>query len=686
VVARSTPVQRKEELVDNIVIAKRQALKRRLLREDTAVPTVGAGSRSFSPYPRGNRSASRPSSACSSRCQAYSPARGKGNCQHRSGSRIGHRTSSTPTLALADAAQLAPSPSSMSSNGGAPSVSSFFKSTTPRTPASRKRAASVTSDRQCNPPFRTSLSSRSRIKHDGRGENEWSIRSRPSSAPRRVTSTQPGSDLGVRADLWALQYRKKLELRQHMKVQKEHKELQQCTFQPNLRRTMSSPIRPEAQKEVIERLYREGDMRYHLREKAKSLLEMEELASMTFQPKVNSDNKVPSSPSAFLSRVDDTLEKKKNNILAKQMEEEMKFDHTFTPALSTKSEQIVQKKRSEARRNMDDSDVLEPVENRLYNISTRENKKSHDDNDKNLNGGVSTTSRMARKSEEIIKSSVYFKGPYKSFLQRQRAFQDAKEKRLDLFRQNNIGPSPKFSPRMVEVRCQRMGPGEYKLREDKRKEKQERQFEEQCPFAPDINPVSRVIGSVVGSKDRVFDRLSGTPKEKQERRVDEEQHSFQPSVDSSGRYAHIQPHYNKSAILSQIKYDQRIRERKLNELRQKEKEKAVKDCTFQPQFAPPPRIHRQKPKIVSGFDRFLELQTRARIQREDKILKEKPRCADGYTGVTITEPFQLSDNCKRRRDVVHEKDEEKKRREYTFHPNTIEREKKDLLQKFLVAR
>eukprot|EP00397_Hematodinium_sp_SG-2012_P030667 GEMP01032502.1.p1 GENE.GEMP01032502.1~~GEMP01032502.1.p1 ORF type:complete len:521 (+),score=142.93 GEMP01032502.1:165-1727(+) len=468
-----------------------------------------------------------------------------------------------------------------------------------------------------------------------------------------------------------LLYRKGLELRQRLKKEKEQVEIAECTFRPQIRRTMSSPFRPEAQKEHAERLHHEADLKNKMREKAKKLLELEQLASCPFTPKTCARS--TSSPAPFFQRVDDGIKKQQQKVLQKQMEEELKHDFTFTPAISSRSEQIVQRKRSEAMRGMEDADILEPVENRLYNLQYRESRKVDQDNCP-ASGGAA---HLAPKSEEIIKTSVYFQGPYKNFLHRQRAFQDAKEQRRECRLQNETPACPKEPIECIEGRMRRMGPEEHKQRMEKRRLKDVMWFEEECPFAPEINTNFRALGS----EQHVFTRLNHKKETKHE--PVEEPCSFQPAVDLSGRYAHVAAHYGRNVVSSQIKHDQHVRERKLDRIRVEESEKQTKDCTFHPTCGASPR-NVQQPKIVNGLERFLELQKLARQQREERE-STGSKSVDGYMGLTIPQPFRLSQNRKCRRSDIVEEDVKRNWDECTFRPDTIERQKRNLLRKILVS-
>jgi isochorismate synthase EntC len=98
----------------------------------------------------------------------------------------------------------------------------------------------------------------------------------------------------------------------------------------------------------------------------------------------------------------------------------------------------------------------------------------------------------------------------------------------------------------------------------------------------------------------------------------------------------------------------------------------------------------QKPVIVRGLGRFLELRDLARKQQAEQKQREQkvfaPNKAYEPRSYTVPKPFKLSETSKdsiRRRLKVREEMRAKERQECTFTPQTVSSQSRRVLQNML---
>ncbi|ETO61552.1 hypothetical protein F444_20455 [Phytophthora nicotianae P1976] len=134
--------------------------------------------------------------------------------------------------------------------------------------------------------------------------------------------------------------------------------------------------------------------------------------------------------------------------------------------------------------------------------------------------------------------------------------------------------------------------------------------------------------------------------------------------------------------------------------------KELEECTFKPNLhkprtrgkpsangsPSPPRgtVAEEKPVIVRGLGRFLELRDRARQQQAEQKQREQkvfaPNTSYEPRSYTVPKPFKLSETSKesiRRRLKVREEMRAKERQECTFRPQTISSQNRRVLQNLL---
>ena len=130
------------------------------------------------------------------------------------------------------------------------------------------------------------------------------------------------------------------------------------------------------------------------------------------------------------------------------MEVEVEQNATFKPALSSRSERIINRKREEAVREVATGNAhragkqveqLAPAAERLYNLAKA--KKAEAKGKGKAGKGTSGTGAGGRsgpatapKTQAIVENSVFFQGPCADFLVRQQTFEDARTQRRELRR------------------------------------------------------------------------------------------------------------------------------------------------------------------------------------------------------------------------------------------------------------
>lgn len=143
-------------------------------------------------------------------------------------------------------------------------------------------------------------------------------------------------------------------------------------------------------------------------------------------------------------RVADIQRKKAENLLHKRMEVETEQNATFKPAISSRSERIVHRKREEAVREVAtghgsraagrQANELAPAGERLYNLAKQKKAKSSGGSQERNKGPGGAPPATAPKTQAIVENSVFFQGPCADFIVRQQTFEDARNQRRELRR------------------------------------------------------------------------------------------------------------------------------------------------------------------------------------------------------------------------------------------------------------
>jgi hypothetical protein len=168
---------------------------------------------------------------------------------------------------------------------------------------------------------------------------------------------------------------------------------------------------------------------------------------------------------------------------------------------------------------------------------------------------------------------------------------------------------------------------------------------------------------------------------------------FKPTIDSKSavlaasapeRISHNPEHVD--SLTARLATEQREREERLERIRRKVEADKMKDCTFAPETVKQtPSTAEDKPLIVRGLGRYMELkqmakrQSEAQKQREQKaFLIEPPSRLHPYT---VPEPFVLHDKARDERfERTRKEVEESRNAECTFTPKINEVSVRSLLR------
>jgi hypothetical protein len=211
----------------------------------------------------------------------------------------------------------------------------------------------------------------------------------------------------------------------------------------------------------------------------------------------------------------------------------------------------------------------------------------------------------------------------------------------------------------LEDRVQRLAVRDVERREQVRGALENMQYQD-CTFQPALNPMTQAIASQ--NHDRksvdsdtpssVYERLFRTANK--QRSVDDgsSEYTFKPEIDprANRRYSHVRSHYDcKEGLMENIRDDLIRKEELIEERRRQLAEEETAECTFVPGTKPPLENQRSAPAVVSGLGRFFQLKEMAQKQqeeqraRENKVFRPEQASRSRYGGVTIPEPFGLSD-------------------------------------------
>jgi len=553
--------------------------------------------------------------------------------------------------------------------------------------------------------------------------------SRPRSAPpAKVSLPSSSHDFDSKLQEWSIRHRVSTQRQQQMRQAQELHEMTKCTFRPSInnksefyaRRSRGCLIEP-----LAERLHHEADKRSTLRQKAKELLEADEMCSYTFKPQINRSRSTEDGKRTPLHLRTEEIRKKRQERASKaQAMQELRSDCSFQPKISGYSARMVQKKRDEMYRCLSRGDasclkMLGPVEDRLYGQakSLQRRRAAAAQND-----ASQLTPSVDDESRRICKSSVYFQGAQQDFITRQQTFELAKRRRNEVRAQHadaNCSFRPEISDasrqivfgnidyigETTEERVNRLAVKDVERRDKVRDALQQLHYSD-CTFKPNVNPTSQMLASkliddAVCSADCGADAAAGKPVHERlyksgigsrsrcsEDSFFEEGCTFRPDIEQKARFAHVKGHYggDGSKLMDNIREELEKKEEHLMELRRALEEDESAECTFAPDVVRPYEEPSQ-PVVVNGLGRFFELrdmavqQQRDQQERETKVFHPETRTRCG--GVTIPEPFDLSrgpreDSC--RKTTKHDVSMAD---ECTFAPQTNESVNKAILQRIM---
>lgn len=393
---------------------------------------------------------------------------------------------------------------------------------------------------------------------------------------------------------------------------------------------------------------------------------------------------------------------------------------SFQPKISNRSERIVQKRREDLCSSDPATGVkfLGPVEERLY---AHARAKQQFEEFSETSSELLSTQVMDDASRRICEGSIYFQGSQADFLVRQQTFEMARQKRLEVrcnHEQQNCTFKPEISERsrqlvthnidhvgeLPEERVHRLAVKDVERREQMLGELR-KVYARECTFKPEISLVSRLLATTnpdplgPGGGAPVHERLYRVAQDQRSKSVGDprrsaagsEECTFKPSVDESKRFSHVRGHYTGDGeqVMQRIREEQSRKEQLIQERRRQLELERKSECTFAPGTHKPFK-ESAKPVVVSGLDRFFELRELAAKQnkdqndREAKAFNLKTSSIARCNGVTIPEPFHLSQACADEARLTKKRQgwncEEQ---ECTFVPRTTETLNQELLQELM---
>lgn len=463
------------------------------------------------------------------------------------------------------------------------------------------------------------------------------------------------------------------------------------------------------------RLHHEADKRNVLREKAKELIQADQMCAYTFQPQINQSSQDVRQTPIHL-RTTEIRQHQEERARERQAAEDARSDCSFQPRISARSDRMVRHKREELYRNLSQgngsmSKLIGPVEDRLYAdaqemLHRRVSAQSSVDEASQRTPSVDGTSRR------ICQDSVYFQGAQQDFVTRQQTFELAKQRRQEL-RSQHADARCTFRPEIsdtsrqivssnidyvgetVEERVNRLAVRDVERRNQTKAAVEELHYKD-CTFRPSLNATSQMLATrfddaaslesdnTVTVHERLYKVAQNKPRSGDDL---PEKCTFQPTPSkSSKQYAHVKSHYhakNPTEIMSSIQDELQKKEEHLNELRKEREEAHYTECSFHPKttkaYEEPNDV-----VVVSGLGRFFELRDLARKQDEEQRKREakvfNPSSKTRCDGITIPEPFALSSALPTQK---YENALGNPRDECTFHPQTNESENQKLLRRIM---
>ena len=415
---------------------------------------------------------------------------------------------------------------------------------------------------------------------------------------------------------WALRHSDSKRRLQEMKRQTEERALQQCTFRPTIgsrSQLFATRARGCSFEPLTDRLHHEADKRVTLREKAKQLLDADEMCEHTFHPQINrSFSSTESGRAPIHLRARTIQQLKQERVRAVQMGEAMREGALFQPRISQGSQRMVEKRRTQLSRSLSEGQARPtegPVEQRLYTDARMRQVRQQEGQ-----GAQPQAPALDGGSRRICESSVYFQGSHRDFLARQRTFELARQRRMEV-RARHAEEKCSFRPKITEASRQilvnnidfvqstaedttrRLAVKDVGRRGEHQRLLEQLHYKE-CTFRPEVNPATHLLGP--GAEDPVYERLYKTPEAKPRRSAEpNEERGTAPkqpperpptpkqplSARSSKRFSHVKPHYagQGASLMERIQDEVERREERRQERRSELEEHEFATCTFAPE-------------------------------------------------------------------------------------------------------
>ncbi|TMW65448.1 hypothetical protein Poli38472_008090 [Pythium oligandrum] len=503
---------------------------------------------------------------------------------------------------------------------------------------------------------------------------------------------------------------------------------------------------------LVDRLHLDVTIKYEQRERERERLEAIRLRECTFQPKINPTSRRLLRYSDYKpihERVPD-LQRAKNEYIQK-IREEMATEEggcSFVPQINPRSREIADTVLTAKQPNKPPPSVTHRlVEDAEQLIEKRVAVQEYYDalEEQPYAPTISDTSAQIAAQRPEFRMDFVSRQAYFQLIDQEKreALEDSCENLRDMTFKPDIGNAERV---LKELRPERIQETQqeclYRLtyHDPKKAELKKQKLREaenaKCTFKPAINPISKALAARAESSSRA----PLTSIEKHQRRTDLQQYfagkrafrsrvamemdqaqraecTFKPQlVAKPPTRTHTKPKSSSTSkllakerqqdgkaiwrsdnILHMIETQRQQRDEELQTKRNARELRELEECSFQPSIrrtsrgeSKARRESEERPVVVRGLGRFLELQERAKRQqieqkqREDKVFR--PNYSYEPRSYTIPKPFKLSESSKdaiRRRLQVKAELRAKERRECTFTPETLASQQRQVIQTLL---
>ena len=482
--------------------------------------------------------------------------------------------------------------------------------------------------------------------------------------------------------------------REAQRAAREEEEAAECTFQPDLSRTQRARRPKPDPVATSERLFHDADEREVLRLCARYNLEEEEMAQYTFQPAIDGQSAKMAERDGYRpihERTSDVQRDKAMRMNARL--EDPERQHPFKPHIDPKSERLAARRRDGA---------LPPVAQRLEAEAraARERKeRAIAQRERELSREApfqphlqTSRAKVRRDASEVLNLPFHERQAALEMKRQQRASQ----RRARSARAEETWFQPDVNARSARILAKKQNSRLYETPQDKvhrlaiadaerraayRTAAAEEKMAEMS-FQPTIDPVSKRLAPSTTDAEKSINFRGRRTRMHAEQKAQVrflQQHSFHPTLATpqSSRDA-MTP--RKGAIEASQEYPERRKsfEERRRQLRAEKELEEMRECTWTPKVNKR-RPQQQKPVVVRGLGRHLELREMAK--RKDEEQQERERRAFGTAstggrnavGITIAKPFRLSSSNANRKQRARKDHEKRFQEECTFEPVTLER-------------